>query len=101
MIKISRNSMTHVYRTSILFAVFSLVFTLSAPLAHAQQDPSADLDPDPLKPPDTSSPRDTLRGFLTNASKFVADWDPGTPLNPAAYKAFRHTLEALDFSATP
>ena len=88
-------------RILLLVSLLVSILALSVPLAHAQQEPGADLDPDPLKPANTSSPRDTLRRFLTNASKFVADWDPGTPLNPAAYKAFRHTLEALDFSATP
>ncbi len=92
--------MTYVYRTSLIIFVIFLFLTLSAAPAGAQ-DPEADQDPDLLQGADTSSPRDTLRGFLTNANQMVADWRPGEGLDPAPYNAFRRALEALDFSATP
>ncbi|MDJ0851052.1 MAG: mechanosensitive ion channel family protein [Myxococcota bacterium] len=84
---------------------FSLValFLLLLPLqGGAQPDPgpTGDVDLEPLRPADTSSPRDTLRSFLTNANVTIEARRAGTP-SAAAFRAFRRAVETLDLSTTP
>jgi len=57
-------------------------------------------DPYPLRPPDTSSPSDTLRSFLENVKMAAEAWRRGT-VNDATDRAWMSALMALDFSATP
>jgi MscS family membrane protein len=76
-----------------------LFLALSAPLAVAQ-DAGTAFDPYPLRPADTSSPRDTLRSFnesITNAGRaFYAD-EPEAEIA----RALRPALESFDFSQLP
>ncbi|MEA3275164.1 MAG: mechanosensitive ion channel family protein [Pseudomonadota bacterium] len=87
------------FQALVLVSLLPLVFALSASLAGAQES-GDDPDPEPLRPPDTSSPRDTLRSFLTNVSKISEDRRQGT-LGPETYRAFRRVLDTLDFTTTP
>ena len=58
------------------------------------------IDPHPLRPPDTSSPRETLRSFLNNVDIAAEAWRRGTQ-DSTTDRAWRSALMALDFSATP
>ena len=60
-------------RVSLPFSFLVLILGLAAPAAGAQET-GTDFDPYPLRPADTSSPRDTLRSFLTNANEAIEDW---------------------------
>ncbi len=82
-------------------SVVFLLACLSAPLAVAQ-GADADFDAYPLQPADTSSPRATLRSFLTNINEAIEDWrrdaDATAPKN---YRAYHRARQTLDFSTTP
>ena len=80
--------------------VFFLVFAPGLSPAAAAQDTNAIHDPYPLRPPDTSSPRDTLRSFLTKADMAIEAWRRGG-LDDISDRAWMSALMALDFSATP
>ena len=54
----------------------------------------------PLKPADTGSPRDTLKGFLTNVSRIIRDYQQGN-ITAAGEWTYVHAVESLDFSTTP
>ena len=56
-------------------------------------------DPEPLRPADTSSPRDTLNSFLTDSRYFINDFRKNN-LNEKSYRAFRRASQTLDFSTT-
>ncbi len=86
-------------RVFMLISLFSLILVLSAPVADAQ-DTGEDPDPYPLRPADTSSPRDTLRSFLGNTGAAIDEWRSGE-LGAAGYRAYDRALETLDFSTTP
>ena len=45
----------------------AVIYLASAQATSLQEDAEKAQDPYPLRPPDTSSPRQTLRSFLTNA----------------------------------
>jgi MscS family membrane protein len=55
-------------------------------------------DPYPLQPPDTSSPRDTLRHFISNIELAYGDW-LGEATDDWTERAWRSALSTLDFSA--
>jgi len=73
-----------------------LTLVLSAPVAVCKDGPT---DQDLLRPADTSSPRDTLNSFLSNASRFVAD-SVQNKITDASYRAYRRASQTLDFSTT-
>ena len=54
-------------------------------------------DPYPLRPADTSSPRDTLHSFLSSANEGIQLWLAGARLDVVAKRRTR-ALETLDFS---
>ena len=83
----------------ILVLIFFLTLSLLALVASAQ-DTDTRSHVDPLRPPDTSSPRATLHSFLTNTNDAIAGWrrDPG---NKTYLYFYRRMLETLDFSTTP
>ncbi len=67
----------HVIRFGVIFLV---AMSLSAPgriAAHAGDE----FDQYPLRPADTSSPRDTLNSFLTNLDQAIKAWQTGQPIN--------------------
>lgn len=80
---------------SLLFMILSL-FT---PMADGQDEDPA-FDPHPLRPADTSSPRDTLRSFLTNVNEVIDGWRRGEVKTRNA-RAFLRAVETLDLSTTP
>ena len=80
--------------------VFVLVFAPGLSPAAAAQETNAIPDPFPLRPPDTSSPRDTLRSFLENVGMAAEAWRGGIASNTTD-RAWMSALMALDFSATP
>lgn len=82
-----------------LVSLLLLMTALPVPAA-APQHAASQVDPHPLQPPDTSSPRDTLRAFLTNVDKVVRAWRRGT-LDPISDRAWLSATMMLDFSATP
>ena len=59
-------------------------------------------DPLPLRAADTSSPRDTLRGFMADYERVVAEWKQRGRIETAdGYRAYSRAVSALDFSTTP
>ncbi len=84
-----------------LFSLLVLIVTLSLPAVGAQ-DRGANFDPDPLRPPDTSSPRATLRSFLTNMNETIEEWrrNPAA-MSAAGYRAWLRAMQTLDYSTTP
>ncbi len=57
-------------------------------------------DPEPLRPANTVSPRDTLRSFLQDASTIIDGWRQNER-GALYHRAWLRAMEALDFSATP
>ncbi|MGB5733526.1 MAG: mechanosensitive ion channel domain-containing protein, partial [Thiohalocapsa sp.] len=57
--------------------------------------------PQPLNPPTTSSPRDTLRGFLEDANRLAAKRQETGAFDEESYRLLRRAADMLDFSATP
>lgn len=56
----------------------------------------------PLKPPDTSSPRATLQSFFTNMDIALGDFQENNVISSeAGYRAYERVLSMLDFSLTP
>lgn len=80
-------------RPKLLFLL--LVFWLS-PLNIST---AATADKNPLRPADTSSPRDTLTSFLQNTNQFITDYRQNN-INEKSYHAFRRAGQTLDFSST-
>ncbi len=76
-----------------------LLFAFWATVATAQ-DSGQDVDPNPLRPADMSSPRDTLRTFLDEFGAAVRDWQQGN-LSSATYRGFERATNVLDFRSTP
>ena len=61
-----------------------------------------DMEKNPLQPADTSSPRDTVEGFLRDMNIALEDVRRGEIfLSSAGYRAFIRALSMLDFSTTP
>ncbi len=60
-----------------------------------------DIVENPLKPADTSSPRDTLRSFLTNINIVIKNLPSGLLDSSEGYQAYERALSTLDFSTTP
>ena len=56
------------------------------------QIPGTDLDPDPLRPPDTSSPRATLRSFLTYANVAIEQRRRGEA-TATGYRDWRRAMQ--------
>jgi len=82
-----------------VFMVLLLALALSAPAAGAQNT-AKDVDLHPLRPASTSSPRDTLYSFITNANIASEAWRQG-PLKAEGTRAYWRAVETLDFSSTP
>lgn len=60
---------------------------------------SASTGTSPLRPADTSSPRSTLRDFITNANIVIEDTRQDRKL-PETYRAYLRAIDTLDFSTT-
>ncbi len=87
----------------VLLSVSLLLLTLAlSPFPAVALDTGADFDPHPLRPADTSSPRATLRSFLSNATEAIERWRRSADIGKAGYiRALHRALQTLDFSATP
>ena len=57
-------------------------------------------DPYPLRPPNTSSPRETLRSFITNIDFAIKTWLDG-PLGSRGIRTLLAAFETMDFSGMP
>ena len=56
----------------------------------------------PLKPADTSSPRDTLQSFFTDMEIALSDLQENNVItSEAGYRAYKRVMSMLDFSLTP
>ncbi len=97
--KIIEKPMTGLSRVFMLISLFFLVLALSAPVAGAQDEDPA-FDTHPLRPPDISSPRDTLRSFLTNMDEAFGAWRRDD-LDLWIDRAWLSAIMMLDFSTTP
>ena len=76
----------------------------TSPVAQHESNDSIDreADPHPLKPADLSSPRDTLRSFLSDTERVVEEWlEVGELTDASSYRAYSRAASALDFSTTP
>jgi len=73
-----------------------LMLALSASVLFAQ-DKVAAFDPYPLRPADTSSPRDTLRSFNADVTEAVQAWRAGEPREVVTRAGLR-AYGAFDFS---
>ena len=80
---------------SLLFSVL----VLSVPLVVAEGRGHA-VDPHPLRPADTSSPRDTLRTFHTSIEEALRAFQAGAPSEQIT-RAGQRARETLDFSQLP
>jgi len=78
----------------VLVAASGLMFTVVA------QETNATVDQFPLRLPDNSCPRDTLRNFLANAKVAVEAWRLDRQ-DDTSDRAWISAQSALDFSATP
>ncbi len=79
-----------------------LIFGTLGTCAADAQGPSATVvgDPYPLRPPDASSPRDTLRSFLEHTNHAIAAQQRGA-IDARAFRNFVNAVDTLDFSTTP
>ena len=79
----------------IVLLVLSYAVTASM-TAHAGED----LDDYPLRPADTSSPRDTLNSFLTNIDSAIKAWKTGQPIEDRI-RIFDRVVDTFDTSQMP
>jgi len=96
--------------SSVVTQIAAIVRTLAAGLllasialvpviaAAQSQDPAS--DPFPLQRADLSSPRDTLRSFLTDMADVIESWNQGARDN-RSIRSGRRAIETLDLSDTP
>jgi len=85
--------------TLVLALACCIASSLFAPPARAQAVGST-FDPFPLRPPDTSSPRDTLRSFLTDSNQAIRGWRSGRARQDLR-KSARRAFETFDLSQLP
>lgn len=83
----------------LLLLVPCLIDTAAAH-ATSMQGAKAVVDPYPLRPPDTSSPRDTLQSFLLHVDYIINAWRQG-PVDARGIHNLINAAETLDFSTTP
>ena len=73
---------------------------LLLPSSAVAQDAEGDFDPYPLRPADTSSPRDTLRSFNASINEAMQAWQADRS-GEAVLRPGRRALETFDFSQVP
>lgn len=86
-------------RLLILGSILYISLMLFMPVVNAQDDNTAS-GLAPLRPADTSSPRDTLRSFLSDMNQFTTEYRQGSR-SEQTYQAYRRASQALDYSTTP
>ena len=73
---------------------------LNRPTDYLSSEPVALINP--LKPADTSSPRDTLQSFFTDMNIVLGDLKENNDISSeAGYRAYERVVSMLDFSLTP
>jgi MscS family membrane protein len=82
-----------------LVSALFLIDAVPAAVAAAEER-TTESDPYPLRPADTSSPRDTLRSFLTNAAEVIDGWRRDDVSTQTA-RAYLRAVQTLDLSTTP
>ena len=90
-------SIEGISRTLAIISLFCLILFLSAPVALSKE---SEFNLDPLRPADTSSPRDTLNSFLTGSNLYIEDFRRKAA-NEKTFRAYRRASQTLDFSTTP
>ncbi len=97
-----RSPMRWIARSSrpLVQITFSLLLALAAPMSGAELYVDTEPDPNPLRPADTSSPRDTLRSFLENANEAVDAWRRDE-LDAKSTRAYLRAMQTLDLGSTP
>ena len=93
---VTENPMAGLPRAFAIVFGFLLLLTLSAQSAVAEGNASA-LDPYPLRPANTSSPRDTLRSFSASADEVERAWRSRAP-EEVIQRSARRAAETLDTS---
>lgn len=86
---------------AVLYVAVLLVTLALFALPAGAQDTQSGFDHHPLRPADTSSPRDTLRSFLADVEVLVGDLGQDGEMAPATARAYGRAVETLDLSATP
>jgi MscS family membrane protein len=86
-------------QTFMFVSLIFLILVLPAPLAVAQ-DESLTFEAHPLRPADTSSPRDTLRSFISSTNETIQAWRAGAS-REAVRNPARRVIETFDFSQLP
>ncbi len=71
-----------------------MILALSTPFAVAQ-DESPAFDPYPLRPTDTSSPRDTLRSFNVGMKETIQAWRDGES-REVVHKSAQRAFDTFD-----
>ncbi len=100
------------YRKAIIFITTILLTAALVQISATAQETSAqkaasnqvkqDAVENPLRPADTTSPRDTLRSFLTDFTFMIEEWQRlGTFLNTVGVPAYDRAISTFDFSTTP
>jgi MscS family membrane protein len=97
MMQTNEKPMAEPLRVLMFVSFYCLLFIMSAPSAFAKD---SNFDADPLRPADTSSPRDTLHSFLSDMSQFIEDIRQDTR-NEKTFRAYRRASQTLDFSSIP
>ena len=83
---------------AILVSALFLSLMLTVSIAHGK-DKKEEGGLDPLRPADTSSPRDTINSFLSDTKQLLTDYRQETR-SGKTYRAIRRATQALDFSTT-
>jgi MscS family membrane protein len=85
-------------RSFVFVSLVFLILTTPTPLAVAQD--KGFIDPYPLRPADTSSPRDTLRSYNISINGAIQAWHAGKPRG-AIIDLARRGFETIDLSQLP
>jgi MscS family membrane protein len=88
----------HFWGALLVSGIF-LSLILSVPTAYGKDTTEA-ASLDPLRPADTSSPRDTLHSFLNNTQRFIEEARQDSR-NEQFYRAYRRASQTLDFNNVP
>ena len=94
-----RTLLSHLSKLGIVSMLMLACWSFTAG-AQTIQDADQAGDPTPLQPPDTSSPRDTLRSFLTNVDAAGRAFVQGTQSDVSDRAGLNATM-TLDYRATP
>ena len=99
MIQITNRTTPTISQGLLQVPVLFLILIMSAPVVEAKGS-TEPLQPKTLRPPDISSPRDTLRSFKTNMNIILKYWDQGD-FSRQTDQAFIRAIETLDLTTTP